>query len=186
MSDENNGQDNNNQDTQEDSPAMVALKEALETMTQQFQKAVEAKDQAEDARLRALAEAQNARRIATQEVDNAKKFGALKMVADIVGVLDNLDRAVQAVPESLKANDDAKGLLQGIVMIQGMLKTTFERHGIMEIEAKGQKFDPNQHQAVMQVPANDETPAGHVGTVMQRGYTMNGRVVRPAVVAVAM
>ena len=182
MSDENS----NNQDPQEDSPAVIALKEALATMTQQFQKAVEEKTQAEDARLRALAEAQNARRIATQEVDNAKKFGAMKMVADIFGVLDNLDRAVQSVPDSLKDNADAKALVQGIVMIQGMLKTTFERHGVMEIEAKGQKFDPNQHQAVMQVPANDETPPGHVGTVMQRGYIMNGRVVRPAVVTVTM
>ena len=166
-------------------PDVEALTQALASMTAAWEKAVAEKAQADDERLRALAEAQNARRIAAQEVDNAKKFGAIKMVADIVGVLDNFDRAVQSMPEALKANEDAQSWVQGITMIQGMLKSAFEKHGVKEIEAAGQKFDPNQHQAVMEVPATDDAPAGHVGTVMQRGYTMNGRVVRPAVVGVA-
>lgn len=140
---------------------------------------------AQDDRMRALAEAQNVKRNAAQDVDNAKKYGALKMVADVLEVMDNFDRAVQGVPPSLRDNPEAKALVQGVEMIQGMLKNAFARHGVHEIEAKGQKFDPNMHQAVMQVPATDDVPAGHVGNVMQRGYTLNGRLVRPAVVTVA-
>lgn len=140
---------------------------------------------AQDERMRALAEAQNARRTAAQDVDNAKKFGALPMVADVVAVLDNFDRAVQSVPKNLRDNPDAQAFVEGVVMIQGMLKAAFARHGVHEIEAAGQKFDPNMHQAVMQVPATDDVQAGHVGTVLQRGYTLNGRLVRAATVTVA-
>jgi molecular chaperone GrpE len=180
MSKSQNKEDKDMQDAaaQDGAPDVEALVQAVATLTAE-------KAQAEDERLRALAEAQNARRIAAQEVENAKKYGAIKMVADVFSVLDNFDRAVQSMPESLKTNQDAQSWVQGITMIQGMLKTAFEKHGVQEIEAAGQKFDPKQHQAVMEMPASDDVPAGHVGNVMQRGYTMNGRVVRPAVVAVA-
>jgi molecular chaperone GrpE len=138
-----------------------------------------------DKLLRAVAETENVRRRGQRDQDDARKFAVTDFARDILSVADNLYRAVSAVPAEVRAeNTEVANLLEGVELTARELNGTMERHGIKLVNPMGEKLDPNQHQAVMQI----EDPEAVVGTViqvMQVGYVLNGRLLRPAMVGVA-
>jgi len=134
------------------------------------------KDQA----LRYAAEAENTRRRAEREINDARAYAIQKFAKDLLGVADNLSRALQHAP---KEGQDP--LAVGLAMTQKELLSAFERNGLKRLEpAPGDKFDPHQHQAVMEQTSTDIAPAGVI-QVLQTGYELFGRVIRPAMVVVA-
>lgn len=139
------------------------------------------KDQA----LRALAETENTRRRSERELADMSKYAVTGFARDLVGVLENLQRALDAIPAELKETQPAvANLAVGVDMTLKELLSVFARHGIKRIDPMGQKFDHNFHQAVAQVDAPDAVP-GNVVQVMQAGYVIHDRLLRPAMVAVA-
>jgi molecular chaperone GrpE len=141
------------------------------------------KDQA----LRYAAEAENTRRRAEKEVNDARAYAIQRFARDLFEAADNLSRAMQAARGAnlaQHAEPAIKNLVLGIDMTEKALQTAFERNGLKIIDpAKGEKFDPHRHQAMMEQPAEGVGP-GAVVAVMQTGYELFGRVVRPAMVAV--
>jgi len=134
--------------------------------------------------LRYAAEAENTKRRAEREMNDARAYAIQKFGRDLLGVADNLARATAHSP---KESTDAavKNFIIGVEMTEKELLGAFERNGLKQIApAKGEKFDPHLHQAVMEQPATD-VAAGGVITVLQAGYELMGRLVRPAMVAVA-
>ena len=138
------------------------------------------KDQA----LRAAAEAENVRRRTEREMNDARAFAITRFARDVFAVADNLARALQAVPKD--AVDPAvKNLAVGIELTEKALHNAFEANGVKRIEpVPGEKFDPNKHQAMMEQPSAEVAPGAVIQT-MQAGYELFGRVIRPAMVAVA-
>ena len=138
------------------------------------------KDQA----LRYAAEAENTKRRAEREMNDARAYAIQKFARDLLGVADNLARAMQHAPKD--ASDPlVKNLAIGLEMTEKELIGAFERNGLKKVEpAKGAKFDPNFHQAVMEQPSED-VAGGGVVQVLQAGYELFGRIVRPAMVIVA-
>ncbi len=138
-----------------------------------------------DQLLRAMAETENTRRRLTKERDDSARFGASSFAKDMLGVADNLRRALEAMPEGA-FEDDAplKALADGLKLTEDELLKAFERHGIVKIDPYGEKFDHNLHQAMMQLE-NTGKPAGTVAQVLAPGYVMHDRLLRPAMVGVA-
>lgn len=140
---------------------------------------------AQDERLRALAEAENARRRAAKDRDDAAKYGAAGLARDLLNVADNLRRAIESVPAERREGDEAfRSLVEGVEMVERELLQAFGKHAIRRVEAAGERFDHNLHQAVFEVPTA-EHPPGHVAQVLQIGYVMHDRLLRPAMVGVA-
>lgn len=138
-----------------------------------------------DQLLRTLAELENTRRRARREVEDASKFAVAGFARETLSVADNLARALSSVPaEALGQDERLAALHQGVEMTARELATIFERQGIKRVDPAGERFDPNLHQAMLEVPSN-EHPAGTVVQVLQVGYTIAGRLLRPALVAVA-
>ena len=133
--------------------------------------------------LYAQAETQNVRRRLEQEKQSAANYAATSFARDMLSVKDNLDRALQAVPEELRADDRIKSLLTGIEATGREVESVFKRNGITKIEAMGQPLDPNRHQAMMEVPSDAEP--GTIVQEMQAGYMIKDRLLRPALVGVA-
>ncbi|MBA3941237.1 MAG: nucleotide exchange factor GrpE [Sphingopyxis sp.] len=133
--------------------------------------------------LYARAETQNVRRRAEKEVADAHAYAATKFARDILSVADNLGRALAALSEEQRADDAIKPLVTGLEATERELMSVFERHGITRIAAIGLPLDPNQHQAMLEIPS-DKTP-GTIVQEMQAGYMMKDRLLRPAMVAVA-
>jgi molecular chaperone GrpE len=160
---------------------VVPMPGAADALTAAREEAAELKDQL----LRTLAEMENLRRRAQREKDDAAKFGISGFARDMIPVADNLRRALEAVaPESL-ANDEAlKNLVTGVEMTERQLLSAFEKHGLKRVDAMGQKFDSNLHQAMFEVPGTGQ-PSGTVVQVMQPGYVLNDRLLRAAMVGVA-
>ena len=139
--------------------------------------------EAKDERLRAMAEAENARRRGQKDREEANRYGAAHLARDVVSVADNLARAVAAMPEAI--DDPAvKSLAEGVAMVEKELAGALEKHGVKAVGAVGEAFDPNTCQAMFEVETND-LPAGAVAQVMQRGYVLHERLLRPAMVGVA-
>jgi molecular chaperone GrpE len=134
--------------------------------------------------LYAQAETQNVRRRLEREKDEARAYAATGFARDILSVADNLSRAVQAIPESLREDDKMKGLVIGLEATQRELEKVFASHGITRIASMGLPLDPNQHQAMLEVPSNDHEP-GTVVQEMQAGWMIKDRLLRAAMVAVA-
>ena len=134
--------------------------------------------------LYAQAETQNVRRRLEREKDEARAYAATGFARDVLSVADNLSRAVQAIPESLRADESMKGLVIGIEATQRELEKVFASHGITRIASMGLPLDPNQHQAMLEVPSNDHEP-GTVVQEMQAGWMIKDRLLRAAMVAVA-
>lgn len=134
--------------------------------------------------LRYAAEAENTRRRAERESNEARAFAIQKFARDLLGVADNLSRALAAHPAE-PADPAVKNFIVGVEMTEKELMAAFERNGLKKIHpAKGDKFDPHQHQAMMELAETDVAP-GAVVEVMQSGYDLLGRLVRPAMVVVA-
>lgn len=140
---------------------------------------------ANDRMLRALADADNTRRRAEKEARDARVFSIEKFAGDMLGVVDNLSRALDAVDEATRAELSAagQGLLDGVELTHKGLLSALERHGVVPVAGKGEKFNPAVHQAVAQIPS--QTPKGHVAEVMQDGFKIGERTLRAAVVAVS-
>lgn len=139
-----------------------------------------------DRLLRAMAEAENVRRRGEREKAEATLYAATNFARDLLSVADNLGRALQALPAEAreKADGAVKTLLEGVDLTHRELKNVFERYNIRQVKAKGEKFDPNVHQAMFEAP-DPSVPAGTVVQVVQDGYTIGERVLRPAMVGVA-
>ena len=134
--------------------------------------------------LYAQAETQNVRRRLEREKDEARAYAATGFARDILSVADNLSRAVQAIPESLRADESMKGLVIGLEATQRELEKVFASHGITRIAATGLPLDPNQHQAMLEVPTSDAEP-GTIVQELQAGWMIKDRLLRAAMVAVA-
>jgi molecular chaperone GrpE len=138
-----------------------------------------------DQLLRALAETENVRRRAARDKEDAAKFAMAGFAREVLGVADNLSRAIEAIsPESLDKDPALKTLFEGVQATQRQLDTAFEKQAIKKVWPLGEKFDSNLHQAMFEVPGTDK-PAGTVVQVLQAGYTLHERLLRPAMVGVA-
>ncbi|MGI9375694.1 MAG: nucleotide exchange factor GrpE [Tsuneonella suprasediminis] len=145
------------------------------------------KDDLEAARqevLYAKAETQNVRRRMEKDIADARAYAATGFARDILSVADNLTRAIEAIPAELREEDRLKGLVAGIEATQREVEKVFAQHGISRIAAKGLPLDPNQHQAMMEIPT-DEAEPGTVVQEMQSGWMIRDRLLRPAMVGVA-
>lgn len=141
--------------------------------------------QLKDQLLRALAEAENTRRRSQREREYSARYASSALGKDIVQVADNLARALAAVPAEALAQDEAlKNLVEGIAATERQLLAALERHNIKRIDPMGAKFDAHLHQAMFEVP-NSGKPAGTVVQVLQPGYVLHDRLLRPALVGVA-
>jgi molecular chaperone GrpE len=140
--------------------------------------------EAQDKVLRALAEAENTRRRAQRERADTEKYAISRFAEGLLSVADNLRRALDSLPESEAKDDRTRSLLAGVAATERELLAAFERHGLKRIDAKGEKFDHNFHQAVFEME-NTGQPAGTVVEVLQPGYMLHDRLLRPAMVGVA-
>ena len=134
--------------------------------------------------LYAKAETQNVRRRLEKDIADARAYAATGFVRDILSVADNLGRALEAIPAELREDDKLKGLVAGIEATAREIDKVFAQHGISRIAAVGLPLDPNQHQAMLEVPAADVEP-GTIVQELQPGYMIKDRLLRAAMVAVA-
>jgi molecular chaperone GrpE len=137
-----------------------------------------------DRLLRALAETENARRRFQREREDTQKYAISSFAKDLLSAVDNLRRALDAVPEGEISDPRTKSLLDGVAATERELLAAFERHGLRRIDPKGEAFDHNFHQAIFEAERPD-TPAGTVVEVLQPGYVLHDRLLRPAMVGVA-
>lgn len=156
--------------------AAAATPEPAEALAQEV---AELKDRL----LRTLAEMENLRRRTEREVVDARTYGISAFARDLLVVADNMRRALEsAAPDT--ADPAVKSLLEGVELTERELLKTLERHGVKKFVPQGEKFDPNLHQAMFEVP-DSSSPAGTVVQVVQAGYMIGDRVLRPALVGVA-
>ncbi|MFA7603158.1 MAG: nucleotide exchange factor GrpE [Novosphingobium sp.] len=155
---------------EEGGDAAAALRDQLEAAKQEV--------------LYARAETQNVRRRLEKDIADARTYAATGFARDILSVADNLARALDAVPAELREDDKIKGLVAGIEATAREIDKVFGMHGISRIAAKGLPLDPNQHQAMLEVPSSEAEP-GTVVQELQAGYMIKDRLLRPAMVAVA-
>ena len=154
-----------------------ALGEALEALREDLEKSKQ------DV-LYAQAETQNVRRRLEKDVSDARNYAATGFARDVLSVWDNLSRAVEAIPETLRDDESMKGLVIGIEATQRELEKVFKQHGVERVAAMGLPLDPNQHQAMIEIPSADAEP-GTVVQEMQSGWMIKDRLLRPAMVGVA-
>ena len=139
-----------------------------------------------DQLLRALADMDNMRKRTEREVASARAYGISSFARDLLGVADHMQRATHALHDELRvqADEPTKALLEGVELTQIELIKVLEKYGVKRIEPLGQKFDPNRHKAMKEVE-DASVPAGNVVQVMEAGYELDDRLLRPALVAVA-
>ena len=135
--------------------------------------------------LYARAETQNVRRRLEKDVQDARAYAATGFARDILSVSDNLARALDHVPPALREDEQAKRFIDGIEATMREIEKVFAQHGITRIAAKGMPLDPNQHQAMMEVPAVEGQEPGTIVQELQSGYMIKDRLLRPAMVSVA-
>jgi molecular chaperone GrpE len=139
-----------------------------------------------DKLLRVLAEMENLRRRTAREIADTRAYGISAFARDILAVADNMDRALQALDVELREKADAgiKAMLDGVELTERELHKVLEKHGVKKFEPVGEKFDPNLHQAMFEIP-DPTLPAGTVAQVVQPGYMIGERMLRPALVGIA-
>jgi len=137
-----------------------------------------------DRLLRALAEAENTRRRTQRERDDAAKYAISGFARDLLSAADNLRRALDSLPEAEAGDARTRSLLAGVAATERELLSVFERHGIRRIDPQGEPFDHNLHQAIFEVERADRPP-GSIVEVLQPGYVLHDRLLRPAMVGVA-
>ena len=135
--------------------------------------------------LRSLADGENLRKRTMKEIADAKKYSHISFVRDLVSSVDNLQRALEAVPDDKsQLSEPIKNLVIGLEIVEKEVLNTFEKHSLKQINPIGEKFDYNIHQAMFEVPTTDKDP-GFVVEVSQRGYLLHDRLVRPAMVGIS-
>ena len=139
-----------------------------------------------DKMLRTLAEMENLRKRTSREVADARTYGITGFARDVLEIADNLQRALDVVPAEARAAADPglKALIEGVELTERSLLNALEKHGVRKLDPVGERFDPNFHQAMFEVP-DASVPAGTVVQVVQAGYMISERVLRPALVAVS-
>ncbi len=139
-----------------------------------------------DRLLRLAADMENLRRRTEREVKDARTYAVTSFAREMLSVADNLARALEAVPQEHRADEGSglKALIEGVDMTEKGLLATLEKHGVRKLDPEGQRFDPNFHQAMFEIP-NPEVPNGTVLQVVQAGYAIGDRVLRPAMVGVS-
>jgi molecular chaperone GrpE len=165
--------------TPEDAKEAQKISELVETLARE---SAENKDKM----LRALAEMENLRRRSERAVADAREYGIASFARDVLAVADNMDRALAALDQEIrdKVDPGVKALLDGVELTERELLKVLEKHGVRKFEPKGEKFDPNFHQAMYEVP-DPSVPAGTIAQVVQAGYLIGERVLRPALVGIA-
>ncbi len=143
-------------------------------------------EELKDRLLRTLAEMENLRRRTEKEVKDARDYAVTAFARDLLSVADNFDRALAHAPAELRENETigGKALIEGVELTGRELLKTLEKHGVKKLSPLGEKFDPHFHQAMFEIP-NPQVVAGTVLQVMQDGFAIGGRVLRPALVGVA-
>ena len=159
------------------------------TAPEQADAIAEAKREAtefKDKLLRTLAEMENLRKRTEREVLDARLYGIAGFARDVLAVADNMHRALETIGPELRESTDAKvrALIEGVELTERELLKTLEKNGVKKFSPQGEKFDPNLHQAMYEVPTSD-LPPGQVAEVIQAGYIIGERVLRPAMVAVS-
>ncbi|MBK67212.1 MAG: nucleotide exchange factor GrpE [Rickettsiales bacterium] len=171
----------NDEEEQEDAPQVESI-EQLKGIIAALQAEMESM---KDKSLRALADAENTRRRAEKDIADAKKYGVANFAKSLLSVADNLRRALEAVPEELKSeNDVVKNLSVGVEATERELLRAFEQLGIKQINPMGEIFDPNFHEVMFEMEAAGQEP-GTVMQVVEVGYQIHDRILRPARVGVA-
>ena len=157
-----------------------------ELSTEDINKELEAKiEDLRDQLMRSLADSENLRKRTLKEIEHSKKYSHISFVRDLVSLFDNLQRALDAVPDDKsKLSEPIKNLIVGLELVNKEIINTFEKHNLKQIEPLGEKFDYNFHQAMYEVPTNDEE-SGIVVEVSQKGYLLYDRLVRPAMVGIS-
>ena len=143
-------------------------------------------EELKDRALRVAAEMENLRRRTARDVHDARSYAVANFARDMLSVSDNLRRALDAIPAEAKASGDAgfKALIEGVDLTERAMLSARERHGVKKLAPEGEKFDPNFHQAMFEIP-NPDVAAGTVLQVVQPGYSIGERVLRPAMVGIA-
>lgn len=181
----------------EDQAADTAVAEELKGVPEEMQDKGSKEDGADEiARLReelevakqdvlyARAETQNVRRRLEKDITDTRNYAATGFARDILSVADNLSRALSSIPAELREDEKMKGLVAGIEATNREIDKAFSAHGITRIAAMGLPLDPNQHQAMIEIPSTDAEP-GTIVQELQPGYMIKDRLLRPAMVAVA-
>ncbi|MBU1175647.1 MAG: nucleotide exchange factor GrpE [Alphaproteobacteria bacterium] len=139
-----------------------------------------------DRLLRLAAEMENLRKRTEREIADTRNYAISGFARDMLVVTDNLSRALNAVPEEARqsADENVKSLIEGIEMTERETYRLLQKHGVEPIDAEGEKFDPHWHQAVFEIP-NPDVPEGTVLKVMQAGFAIGGRVLRPSMVGIS-
>ena len=165
----------------EDAPRKSQRDRALEVLDKLQQENETLKDQS----LRVQAEMDNLRKRTAREISDAKVYSASNFARDMLSVADNLERALQAIPDEKReeGSDAFKALIDGVEMTKREMTNALGRHGVEVVEPHGERFDPNLHQAMFDIP-DPEQRAGTVAQVVAPGYTIGDRVLRPAMVGV--
>jgi molecular chaperone GrpE len=138
--------------------------------------------ESKDRWLRTVAETENVRRRAARDAEDARRFANEKLLGELLPVLDNLQRAIEASDQT----ENFAALKDGVQLTQRQFLELLERNGLRRIDAVGAPFDPNQHEAIMQVPPEDGQEAGQVVEQLRTGYSLNDRVIRPSLVKVTV
>jgi molecular chaperone GrpE len=143
-------------------------------------------EELKDRALRVAAEMENLRRRTARDVHDARAYAIANFAREMLSVSDNLRRALDAIPADAKASGDAgfTAFIDGVEITERAMLSALERHGVKKLEPEGERFDPNFHQAMFEVP-NPDVPANTVIQVVQPGYSIGERVLRPAMVGVA-
>ncbi len=159
----------------------VAVEDAAARIAELERQVVEFRDKL----LRAVAEGENIRKRNERQLEDTRKYAVANFAKDLLNVSDNLRRAIEAVPETEGAeNELVQNLCSGVEAVERDLLAAFEKHGIVKITPLNDRFDPNFHQAMFEVPDSGQ-PAGTVVQMLQPGYLLQDRLLRPAMVGVA-
>lgn len=169
-------------ETMADDAENAATPEAADPVVEAKREAAEFKDKL----LRTLAEMENLRKRTEREVLDARMYGIAGFARDVLAVADNMHRALAAIGPELREAADAKvkALIEGVELTERELLKSLEKNGVKKFSPEGEKFDPNVHQAMYEVATSD-LPPGQVAQVIQAGYMIGDRVLRPAMVAVS-
>lgn len=158
--------------------------DAVEAEFEVLQRLMAENEELKDRALRLAAEMENLRRRTGRDVQDARTYAIANFARDMLSVNDNLRRAIDAVPADDSRDATLKSLLDGVELTERSMLSALERHGVKKLSPEGEKFDPNFHQAMFEVE-NPEVPANTVINVVQTGYSIGDRVLRPAMVGVS-
>jgi molecular chaperone GrpE len=175
--------DNPNAEPNPDETATLSPEEIIQA---NFARIEAERDDLKDKLLRTLADMENLRRRTEREIGDAKAYAVTSFARDMLASADNLRRALDSVPESARTGAEAAltALIEGVELTERDLLKTLERHGVRKIDPLAEKFDPNLHQAMFEAP-DAATPKGMVSKVVQSGYKIGERVLRPALVGIS-